>query len=184
MSHLLHLNGPPGIGKSTLARRYADDRPGVLDCEIDLLRTLVGGWSTDFVGAGALVRPVALAMIEAHLRAGRDVVLPQLLVDPAEIALFEACAARVGARFVERILMDDAERSVARFHGRAQTGSADVWHAQVQAVVAAQGGDDALHRWHSALVALADDRPGAVVVPSAAGNVDETYRRLLSSLSA
>ena len=52
MARLLHLNGPPGIGKSTLARRYAAEHHGVLNCDIDVLRTLIGGWEDDFAGAG------------------------------------------------------------------------------------------------------------------------------------
>ena len=28
MSRLIHLNGPPRVGKSTLARRYGDEHPG------------------------------------------------------------------------------------------------------------------------------------------------------------
>ena len=58
MSRLIHLNGPPGIGKSTLARRYVAAHAGVLNCDIDVLRTLIGGWKDDFPGAGALIRPV------------------------------------------------------------------------------------------------------------------------------
>lgn len=59
VAYLLHLNGPPGIGKSTIARRYADEHPGVLNCDIDFLRTLIGGWSVDFLRAGpSSVRPL------------------------------------------------------------------------------------------------------------------------------
>jgi len=70
VSRLIHLNGPPGIGKSTLARRYAAEHPGVLNCDIDVLRTLIGGWDTDFGRAGALIRPAAHAGLE-HLLADR-----------------------------------------------------------------------------------------------------------------
>ncbi|MCD6641083.1 MAG: ATP-binding protein, partial [Nocardioides sp.] len=101
MSRLIHLNGPPGIGKSTLARRYVAENPGVLDCDVDVLRTLIGGWDTDFQAAGELIRPAALAMIEAYLANGHDVVLPQMLVRSTELARFEAAATGVGAQFVE-----------------------------------------------------------------------------------
>ena len=181
--YLLHLNGPPGIGKSTIARRYADEHPGVLNCDIDVLRTLIGGWSNDFLNAGSLIRPAALGMIEAYLASGKDVVLPQLLTHPAEISLFEACAVRTNAQFIERLLMDDRERSVARFNRRGESDPDNPWHSQVQAIVAAQGGNDALRKRHSALQALPDHRPDAMLIQSAEGDVEATYQRLVASLA-
>ena len=183
MPCLIHLNGPPGIGKSTIARRYVDEHHGVLNCDIDVLRTLIGGWSSDFGAAGALIRPAALAMIAAYLASGHDVVLPQMLLNPAELARFEACAVEAGARFVERFLMDDVDRTVARFARRGEAEPDDPWHAQVRAIVAADGGDEALVRCHEGLQRLLEQRPGAVVVPSTEGAVDDTYRRVVSSLA-
>jgi predicted kinase len=171
---LLHLNGPPGIGKSTLARRYAEEHPGTLVADVDVLRTLIGGWRDDFLRAGALVRPAALAMVETYLREGHDVVLPQLLVSPPERARFADAATRAGAAYVERVLLDAPEASVARFHRR---GGTDPWHDQVRAIVAEQGGDDVLRAYDRRLRQL-----DAVVVPSVEGDPDATYRALLDSL--
>lgn len=182
MSRLIHLNGPPGIGKSTIARRYVDEHPGVLNCDVDVLRTQIGGWAQDFDTAGALIRPAALAMIEAYLRNGHDVVLPQMLVRPTELARFHACAEQAGAELVERFLMDGREAAVARFGRRGESSPEDPWHDQVRAIVASQGGDDALARWHGSLVDLIGQRPDAEVVLSVEGDVDATYQRLVASL--
>lgn len=106
-----------------------------------------------------------------------------MLVDPAELARFEACAARADARFVERCLMDDVERAVARFERRGETDPDDPWHAHVRTIVAANGGDQALRRCHSALQRLLEQRPDAVLVPCIDGAVDATYERLISTIA-
>ena len=183
VSRLIHLNGPPGIGKSTLAKRYVDAHPRVLNCDVDVLRGLVGGWEGDFAGSGALIRPAALAMIRAYLAGGHDVVLPQMLIDPDEVVRFEACATEVGAQFIERVLMDTPEATVARFHRRGALQPEEPWHDQVRAIVAASGGDEELTRCHAALGRLLTVRPNAVLVSSPEGAIDDTYRSFVDSLS-
>lgn len=41
---LIHVNGPPGIGKSTPADLYVKRHPGALNLDVDRLHELVGGW--------------------------------------------------------------------------------------------------------------------------------------------
>lgn len=184
MSRLIHLNGPPGIGKSTLARLYVDDHPGVLNCDVDVLRSLVGGWERDFVGAGGLIRPAAMAMIGAYLASGHDVIFPQMLCDADELARFEAVATDIGAEYVDRYLMErSSDAAVARFGRRGASDAHDPWHDQVRAIVAAQGGDAALARHHVALERVLSQRPHAVVITSTEGAVDDTYRQFVDSLA-
>lgn len=116
---VLHLNGLPGVGKSTLARRWADTHPGTLLLDVDALRTWVSGWREDFGGTGARVRPVALAAISAYVGNGGDVVLPQLLADPGEQARFERAAVDAGATYVHVMVeaADDAD-ATARLASR------------------------------------------------------------------
>jgi hypothetical protein len=156
----------------------------VLNCDIDVLRTWIGGWESDYQQAGALIRPAALGLIEAYLREGHDVVLPQMLVNPREVARFEAAAHRADAEYVELMLLDERQASIDRFHRRGGDDAGDAWHAQVREIVDSEGGNDRLGRCYDGLVVLGDERPGMRRVLSVEGAPEATYAAVLRALDA
>lgn len=182
MPRLIHLNGPPGIGKSTLARRYVDERFGVLDLDVDRVRDLLGGSRERFAESGELARVLALGMAATHLTAGRDVVLPQYLGRLSEVGRFERVARESGAEFREVFVMDGRQRSVERFFRRGDD-EWDPWHEQVRQIVEEQGGATALAAMYDQLSEVLAARPGADVLTSAEDDVELTYRGLVALLA-
>ncbi|MFI0467680.1 AAA family ATPase [Saccharopolyspora sp. 5N102] len=182
MPRLIHLNGPPGIGKSTLARRYVDDHVGVLNLDIDQLRGLIGGWRDRFAETGEIVRPMALSMAGTHLRSGRDIIMPQFLGRLSEIERFAAVAHDNGAEFCEIVLMDTKERSAERFARRGEDD--DPWHRLVKEIVDREGGPSRLAAMYDQLADVLGRRPAAIVVTSVAGEVEQTYEALVAVLSS
>lgn len=180
MPRLLHLNGPPGIGKSTLAALFAHRNPGTLNLDIDTLHQLVGGWRDPATRAHEVLRPVALAMAATHLRGGRDVVLPQYLGRREAIEAFEDAAVGEGAEFVEVVLLDDRVTSLDRFDRREDDSA---WGRHNRQLVADQGGPQFLEEMYDRLLEVVEQRPRAVVLRSEYGAVERTYAALLSSLS-
>jgi predicted kinase len=172
MSRLIHLNGPPGIGKSTLARRYTDDHPGVLLCDIDRLRTMIGRWQADD-GAAGRIRTAALAMITAYLRTGHDVVVPQLVASRGQLDRFSRAAAAAEAGYVHILLTAPADDVLGR--ARARTDSDDEWHVYTSEQLDKSGGSAAILEWSARLNAL----PGHRVASS---DVATTYDALLRAI--
>lgn len=181
MPRLLHLNGPPGIGKSTLAALFAHRHPGTLNLDIDTLHQLVGGWRDPGNHTHEVLRPVALAMAATHLRGGRDVVLPQFLGRLDAIEAFERAARDGDAEFVEVILLDDRAGSVERFDLREDDTA---WGRHNRQVVADLGGARALVEMYDRLLEVVGQRPRAVVIESEYGAVEETYAALIRALPA
>lgn len=159
MPTLLHLNGPSGVGKSTLARSHAAAHPGTLVCDIDELRSWVSGWEDDFVGTGEAVRATALALMTAYLRTGRDVVLPQLIVTPAQVERFEAAAEDAGATYVGVVLDVAPDVLLDRLHTRTVTPVTAV----VSRIIEERGGDDLVLEGRLQLLDLATEKGWTVV---------------------
>ncbi|MEV8608878.1 AAA family ATPase [Amycolatopsis sp. NPDC051373] len=167
---LIVLNGPPAIGKSTLAERFAQAHPPTLNLDVDRVRSLVGGWRAQPKESGLAARALALAAARAHLTAGHDVIVPQLLARPDFLLQLEELAHDVGASFHELVLWGTRENVLSRFASRTPgTQHHDTTAADVAA-------------FHDRLESLLADRPRARIITTSAGHVDDAYRAVLAAL--
>lgn len=173
MPRLILLNGPPGIGKSTVARRYVADHPLAFCLDIDGIRRLIGHWQERPTESGLLARRMATAMIAEHLAGGHDVIVPQYLGRAPFIDELEESAGSTRSTFHEFVLMDTRANAVARFHARAADPELRSHHAEAAAMTS---GDDELGEMYDRLVGLLRERPRARTIETVTGDVDQAYR--------
>ena len=176
------LNGPPGCGKSTIARMYVRDHPLSLDLDVDHVRRLLGGWQDAPEESGRLARRMALEMARVHLLAGRDVVVPQYLGRVEFIEDLERLAGSVPADFHEVVLLAGKADIVRRFDERGPD-PVDPVHREAREMVERDGGLPAVERMYDLLLEIVAARPRSVVVRAEEGDVDGTYASLLSVLA-
>jgi predicted kinase len=182
MPRLIHLNGPSGVGQSTLAHRYANQHPGTLVLDLDVLAGLIGGWSENFSAALESARGHGLEMATRHLRDGHDVVLPQLVTvhDRAHDPALEQAAQSADATYVEVALMIDEQEHFHRLHARCPSNNVQ---ARVQAALV-DPESDLVDRIRGHLREYLAGRPGAIRLDTTGLEEDRAYERLLIALKA
>ena len=180
MPKLIHLNGPSGIGKSTIAQVYAERHPGVLNLDTDRVVCLIGGWRETFFETFRAAQLLTRAMAETHLKTGHDVVMPQLATRVVDVEAFERVAEECGAEYREILLTAGKPVAAARFAARAAQGDAAT--KGVDDVVNERGGVAMVERIHDQLTAYLPQRPGCVVVETGGRAPEETYGAVVAHL--
>lgn len=177
---LILINGTPGIGKSTLGRRYVDEHPLALLLDVDELRTRLGAWEAH-AESKRLARELALAAARTHLAAGHDVVIPQLVARVAFLERLAELTTGAEATFHEVLVTDTLEASRRRFLARrAALAASGARHPE--AAVPAAGVAAEIGAIHGELLALAEARPHTRIVRNEEGRLEEAFRELLDAV--
>lgn len=176
MARLIHLNGPSRVGKSTLARRYADDHPGTLCLDVDVLVGQADGWREDFSAAFLAATTYGVALAKSHLHGGQDVVVPQLVTIFDQGNPFEAAAAEAGARFIEVALLAGIDEHTRRL--REKKPASDV-EARIQSGLET---GDLMEKIRGHLAEYLHGRPDTIQLDTTGLTVDQTYVRLVNLL--
>lgn len=159
-----------------MARRYADNHPGTLCLDVDVLVGQVDGWREDFSAAFLVATSHGLDLVKSHLHDGQDVVIPQLVTIFDQGNPFEAAATEVGARFVEVALLVDIEEHTRRL--RDKKPAFDV-EARIQSVLETS---DLVERIRGHLAEYLQGRPDTIQLDTTGLTIDQTYVRLTTLL--
>lgn len=173
---LIILNGPCGIGKSTLAQQYIEENPLSLHVKIDEIIVMLGQWQKNEDIARKYAIDIAIQMIETHLRTGHDVIVPYILTSPSVAEQFEESARKLQVPFYEIALMAEKNEAIERMMKRGSWGEAgtDPLTENDREIV-----EQLYDAWSQTL----KNRPNTIKIVSENGNITNTYRQLVEALS-
>lgn len=179
---LIILNGPLGIGKSTLASKYADEHPITLRLDIDDIRTYISHWRDYDEQSADSSKKMALAMAKVHLSVGYDVVIPQIIRKAVLLESFEQVALEADADFKEVLLLVSKEEAVRRFKERSYAQGYETGF-RPGGLIDTGGREKKLSTMYDDMISTTNKRPNTIIIEPEYGNIDSTYGELIERIS-
>jgi len=115
---LILINGPTGIGKSTIAGKLHQVLPLSFLLDIDAQRRYISGYKEHRKESGKLVTELSLAMVENYLQSGHDVIIDKMFTDAKISDTFLKLGQKYSATVFEFVLNTDKKTLVARANER------------------------------------------------------------------
>jgi adenylate kinase family enzyme len=180
-SKLIILNGPLGIGKSTLAKRYAKDHPLTLVLDIDEVWAMLSNWREEKEVSAPLSKQLALEMARVTLKAGHDVIVPQILQTSELADSFEKLTRDCGAQYYEILLIVDKDESIRRFIERGKS-SGNPTGFRAGGNIDTGGRETKLAEMYDKMIEVSSERPNVIKIEPLLGNVEGTYTDLVKQI--
>ncbi len=175
MQKLILLYGFAASGKTTLAKKYIEEHPMTMAVEGDQLIGMIGQWRKNEATARQLVELHTKSIVENHLRAGYDVIVPHLLSDSTEIESFENITKETGASFHEVYIDITKEDAVNRLLTRG------CWGEEGSRKLTEDDREMLIGRFEYMENAM-KGRTQAISISSRVGKVDEVFNALLKAI--
>lgn len=163
---LILLNGPAGVGKSTVAERLHADTPMSLLIVVDSVRKQISGWRESRKESQILAYQIAVASVDTCLSEGHDVIIDKaVLNDDKTLDMLVSVGEKHCAQIYEIVLTASKEVVMDRATRRGFNPGGLLTLEGVE------------HLW-SLSEALKETRPGAVIIDTSTLTPEEVYERV------
>ncbi|HEV7454599.1 MAG TPA: AAA family ATPase [Candidatus Saccharimonadales bacterium] len=179
---LVLLNGPLGIGKTTLAKRYAEEHPLSLFLDIDDVWAMISHWREKKEVSAPLSKQMALEMARINLTAGYDVVVPQIIQSNELADNFAKLASKCGANFYEILLSVEKDEAIRRFILRGKAGGHESGF-RPGGIIDKGGREKKLAEMYDNMTDVANTKPEIIRIEPILGDIDSTYAEIIKSLA-
>jgi predicted kinase len=116
---LILINGPAGVGKSTLAAQLHAFIPLSLHLEVDTWRRFISDYKKHREESLALAYTVSLVVLDAYLASGHDVIVDKMLLESSiSPDVFLEAGRKRGAETYEFFLTASKDTVLARIDAR------------------------------------------------------------------